>query len=201
MSTVQLQLGPVDHGRRLCLEEFREAEEQEGFRYELAGGVLEVTEVPGPVHRRVVGNLYRVIARYDRDHPGVIETFGGGAEFRLWIPGATSGRNPDLGVVLEGSLPDAQGRTQPALVAEVVSRSSIARDYETKRREYLLFGIREYWIVDPLLRQITVLSRTAENWAEQVARDEGAIPSQILPGRECPASALWAGVVAHDPGE
>jgi Uma2 family endonuclease len=152
------------------------------------------------VHRRVVGNLYRVIARYDRDHPGVIETFGG-AEFRLWIPGTTSGRNPDLGVVLEGTLPDSQGRTQPALVAEVVSRGSIARDYQTKRHEYLLFGIREYWIVHPLVRQVTVLSRTGEVWAEQVARDDEVIPSQILPGLECPASALWVGVVDDDSEE
>ncbi|MGO9601534.1 MAG: Uma2 family endonuclease [Isosphaeraceae bacterium] len=201
MSTVQLQLGPADRGRRLSFEEFREAEEQEGFRYELAEGVLEVTEVPGPVHRRVMGNLYRVIARYDRDHAGVIETFGGGAEFRLWIPSTTSGRNPDLGVVLEGSPADVQGRTQPALVAEVVSRSSIARDYQTKHWEYLLFGIREYWIVDPLIRQVTVLSSTGERWAEQVARDEESIPSQVLPGLECPTSALWAGVVADDSGE
>ena len=110
-------------------------------------------------------------------------------------------RNPDLGVVLEGSLPDAQGRTQPALVAEVVTRSSAVRDYQTKRREYLLFGIREYWIVDPLMRQVTVLSRTGERWAEQVARDEEPIPSQVLPGLECPTSTLWAGVVADDPGE
>ena len=123
------------------LEEFREAEEQEGFRYELAEGVLEVTEVPGPVHRRVVGNLYRVIARYDRDHPGVIETFGGGAEFRLWIP-STIPAQCRLGVVLEGSPADAQGRTQPTLVAEVVSRGSIARTTRPSagRTCFLVFG-------------------------------------------------------------
>ena len=201
MSAVQLQLGPADRGRRLSLEEFREAEEQEGFRYELAEGVLEVTEVPGPVHRRVVGNLYRVDrslrSRPPRSHRDLRR--------RRRVPPLDSQhdlrRNPDLGVVLEGSPADAQGRTQPALVAEVVSRGSIARDYQTKRREYLLFGIREYWIVDPLIRQVRVLSRTGERWAEQVVRDEETIPSQVLPGLECPTSALWAGVVADDSGE
>ena len=63
MSTVQLQIGPADHGRQMSLEEFREAEEEEGYRYELAEGVLEVTEIPGPEHRRVVSNLYRAIAQ------------------------------------------------------------------------------------------------------------------------------------------
>ena len=198
MSMVQLRIGPADHGRRLSLDEFREADEAEGYRYELAAGVLEVTEVPGTVHRRVVGNLYRAIARYDQDHPGIVETFGGGAEFRLWITGRASGRNPDLGVVLEGTPPDARGRTQPALVAEVVSKSSALRDCETKRLEYLLFGIREYWIVDPLSRRVTVLIRAEEAWTEHVAQGDRPLPSQVLPGLACRALDLWAGISSHE---
>ncbi len=50
MSTVQLRLTPADQGRRMTLVEFREAEEEEGYRFELGGGVLEVTEIPGPAH-------------------------------------------------------------------------------------------------------------------------------------------------------
>lgn len=166
----------------MSLREFREAEEEEGYRYELAEGVLEVTEVSGPDHRRVVRNLFRAIARFDAAHPGVIETYGGGSEFRLWIPAQASGRNPDLGVVLEGALPDDQGRTQPALVGEVVSKSSRVRDYETKRREYFLYGVAEYWIIDPFIRRITVLTRGTGDWNEQTARDEQIIPSRLLPG-------------------
>ena len=46
MSTLATRIGPADHGRAMTLEEFRDAEEEEGYRYELARGVLEVTEVP-----------------------------------------------------------------------------------------------------------------------------------------------------------
>ena len=47
MATVNaIRIGPADHGRRMSLEEFREAEEEEGYRYELARGVLEVTLCP-----------------------------------------------------------------------------------------------------------------------------------------------------------
>ena len=198
MSTMQLRLGPSDHGRTMSIQEFRDADEEEGYRYELAGGVLEVTEVPGPAHRRVVGNLYRAIARYDQAHPGMIETFGGGSEFRLWIPGKESGRNPDLGVVLEGSPRDDRGRTQPALVAEVVSRGSRARDYQTKREEYLAFGVLEYWIVDPALRQVVVLDRREGDWDEQIVRADDVIPSRVLPGLDARAGELWAGVDDDD---
>ena len=97
----------------------------------------------------------------DRDHPGVILRYGGGNEFRFWLPRMISGRNPDLGVVLRGAPKDWRGRRVPALAAEVVSRGSVERDYETKREEYLAYGLLEYWIVDPLKRQVTVLTRAA----------------------------------------
>ncbi len=49
-----LRIGPADHGRRLKLDEFIEAEFEEGWVYELARGVVEVTEVPGPWHGRIL---------------------------------------------------------------------------------------------------------------------------------------------------
>jgi len=192
MANVTLRIGPADHGRAMSLEEFRAAEEKEGYRYELAEGTLEVTEVPGPVHRRVVSKLYRLIARYDQEHPDTIECFGGGSEFRLWIPLGSkgSGRNPDLGVVLEGTLPDEDGRTQPVLVAEVVSESSRGRDNQKKPREYLAFGIQEYWIVDPRLRQVSVPVRSQGAWTEQVLRDEQRISSGVVEGLNCRVADL-----------
>ena len=62
-----------------------------------------------------------------------------------------SGRNPDVAVVLHKTPKDPRGWRPPILVMEVVSKGSEAheRDYVTKREEYLAFGIREYWIVDP----------------------------------------------------
>ena len=58
MATVNaIRIGPADHGRRMSLEEFREAEEEEGYRYELARGVLEVTYVPSDPHGLIVWTL------------------------------------------------------------------------------------------------------------------------------------------------
>ena len=41
----------------MTLEEFREADVEEGYRYELARGVLEVTEVPNDPHGEIVWKL------------------------------------------------------------------------------------------------------------------------------------------------
>src|SRR5205807_2482645 len=122
MATVAtpLRIGPADRGRTMTLEEFLEAEEEEGYHYELARGVLEVTQVPNDPHGDVVCNLYRAVARYDAQHPQVIRRFGGGNVFQFLMPGMVSGRNPDLGVVLRGDARDWRGRRIPALTAEVV---------------------------------------------------------------------------------
>ncbi|MGL5939428.1 MAG: Uma2 family endonuclease [Waterburya sp.] len=47
--------------------------------------------------------------------------------------------------------------TSPLLVIEVVSPDSIKRDYRFKRSEYAALGISEYWIIDPLEQQVTIL--------------------------------------------
>jgi Uma2 family endonuclease len=199
MATVimPLQISMADHGRAMTLEEFMEAEEEDGYRYELARGVLEVTEVPNDPHGDVVANLYDAIGRYRRDHPGFIRRYGGGNEFRFWLPGMVSGRNPDLGVVLRGAPKDGRGRRAAALAAEVVSRGSIQRDYETKREEYLAYGLREYWIVDPRERRVTVLTRDGDVWDERIFRDDQVIASLVLPGFATTVAELWA-VVEDD---
>jgi Uma2 family endonuclease len=189
--TTPLRIGPTDHGRQMTLQEFLEAEEEEGYRYELARGVLEVTEVPNDPHGVTVSNLYIGVARYHLDHPGRIYRFGGGNEFRFWLPGMVSGRNPDLGVVLRGAPKDFRGRRFPSLAAEVVSRGSIHRDYVEKREEYLAYGLLEYWIVDPIKRQVTVLTRRGDLWDEQVVRDDQVIPSLVLPGFLTTVNELW----------
>jgi Uma2 family endonuclease len=198
-----LRLGPADHGRTMSLEEFRDADEEAGYRYELARGVLEVSEVPNDPHGVVVSNLYDAISRYRRDHPSVVLRYGGGNEFRFWLPHMISGHNPDLGVVLRGAPKDWRGRRLPALAAEVVSRGSGKRDYEVKREEYLAYGLLEYWIVDPFKHIVTVLTRRGDTWDETVFRDEQVISSMVLPGIVTTVAELWLDVEedADDPAD
>lgn len=55
----------------------------------------------------------------------------------------------------------------PLLVVEVVSESTKTVDYRTKRAEYSVLDIPEYWIVDPLLMKVTIFT-LAEGWYEPV---------------------------------
>src|SRR5262249_46412155 len=146
----RLQIGPADHGRRLTLDEFIEADFQEGWLYELARGVVDVTEVAGPWHGRIVRRVAWMFINYDLQHPGII-TYGSGAgECRIRLPGMVCDRHPDQAIYLD---PEPQGpsvwtRWIPHIVVEIVSPGGERRDFVEKREEYLRAGIREYWILD-----------------------------------------------------
>ncbi|MDO4313145.1 MAG: Uma2 family endonuclease [Eubacteriales bacterium] len=71
----------------------------------------------------------------------------------------------------------------PDLVVEVLSFSSRKRDRVTKYRKYREAGVREYWIVDPETRRITVhLLERGEETVVYTYQDE--IPVHIYQG-EC----------------
>ena len=79
----------------------------------------------------------------------------------------------------------------------------MTRDYQTKREEYLLFGLLEYWIVDPLKRQVMVLTRHGDVWSDAIFHDNEAIVSLVLPGLGTTVAELWIDVDQddeHDPG-
>jgi Uma2 family endonuclease len=109
-----------------------------------------------------------------------------------------SGRNPDLAIVLRGSTEDYRGRRIPVLVAEVVSESSVDRDYRAKREEYLAYGILEYWIIDLKLRKLTLLIRNGDVWVERPFVEGQPIPSLVLPGLTATVSDLWTSLDEYD---
>jgi len=126
---------------------------------------------------------------------------GGAAEFRLWLPGQVSGRNPDVAVVLRNTPKNWRGRRPPALAFEVVSEGSEAheRDNVTKRAEYLAYGLREYWIVDPETKTVTVLVRDGDIWIEQLYRGDQQAVGLVLPGFAVRVSDLWVETDADQP--
>jgi Uma2 family endonuclease len=186
----------------MSLAEFDEAEETPGYRYELARGVVEVVEVPGDDHGQVVDNAHELLSRYRREHPDLIRRIGHGSDIRYLIPELESDRNPDLAVVFRDAPRDARRRLRAGLAVEIVSAGKRARDrdYVAKREEYLAVGVREYWIIDPSLRQVTVLVRreapAGPSWEERVFRGDEVIQGEALPGFAGIVAELWADVEA-----
>jgi len=123
---------------------------------ELSDGAIEVLPMPGPPHQKIVALLYRLLFAFVQARSLGTVLFAP-LRVRLW-PGTF--REPDI-VFLHA---DHADRETPEfwngadLVIEVVSPSKPEHDLVTKRQEYALAGIPEYWIVNPEAQTIAVLS-------------------------------------------
>jgi Uma2 family endonuclease len=69
----------------------------------------------------------------------------------------------------------------PLLVVEVVSPSTKTDDYRSKRSEYGLLEISEYWIVDPIAQKITLCILDHEFYDATEFRGDELIVSPIFP--------------------
>lgn len=128
-----------------------------GHRYETSPeGVLSVMPPPDSEHATIASRLFAwlIMAGWPADH--VLQV----ASVRIAGPGGVGGRIPDMTVWKK--LPP-RGVWLPIddllLVVEIVSPGSEAMDEVTKRREYALAGIPQYWVVNRDTAQTVVLHR------------------------------------------
>ena len=141
--------------------------------YELTNG--ELLEMPPESDENVI--IARAIDRALSDIVGFrrVRTH----QLALETPGQPKNRYPDI-TVLQPEHPEqlkASGQSAirldlapPLLVVEVVSpgADNHRRDYIEKRNQYEWRGIPEYWIVDPVKGQVTVLVLTEKGYEETI---------------------------------
>ncbi|MEH2037834.1 Uma2 family endonuclease [Nostoc sp.] len=83
--------------------------------------------------------------------------------------------------------------TPPILVVEVVSESTQTTDYRSKRSEYAVLEIPEYWIVDPI-EEIVTICTLVEGFYDAVAfRGQERIISFTFPQLDLSAEQVLAG--------
>src|SRR5262249_30874673 len=148
MTKVAVTVGPEDHGKRMSLADFDHAEAKEGYLYELYRGVIIPSDVPKIRHLRQVGYLRHVLEVYAGQPVGQINTVAGGSECKILLWDQQTERHPDISIYKLPPPDEDNPWTNwvPEIVIDVVSPGSEQRDYEEKRQDYLLFGVREFWI-------------------------------------------------------
>ena len=145
--------------RRWTYEEFARLP-NDGNRYEVIGGELYVTPAPNPIHARVAARLTRVLDAFAEDH-GLGAVFTGQIDVLF---GEGDYLEPDIIFVRQDRLDtvtDRGAEAAPDLIVEVLSPTTATRDRRLKRDRYAMFGVPEYWVVDPFARRIEIY-RTSE---------------------------------------
>ncbi|WP_249870119.1 Uma2 family endonuclease [Oceanobacillus saliphilus] len=92
---------------------------------------------------------------------------------------------PDISIICDKSgFTDARYVGVPKLVVEILSPSNQSHDLITKLNLYMSYGVKEYWIVNPMLNTVTVYALNDEKMYEQydMKTDTGEITSKVFDG-------------------
>jgi prevent-host-death family protein len=181
--------------RKASYEEFRELSENSDERYEYIDGEIYLLASPKVVHQRILGELYMIFYNW----------FQGKTCRPMFAPfDITLKRNADNINIVQPDLMvicDLDEKTNekdyymgvPALVAEIISESTRSKDLIKKLDLYMSTGVKEYWIVNPLSREVSIYLFKENNISQNATykKDEHAV-SYYFAGLEVSLAKLLA---------
>ena len=165
----------------------------DGNRYELLNGTISLIVTPTWQHQLVSREVFLPLDRW-------VEQIGDGDTLYAPIDVVLANRDvvqPDVLYVDEEHLIHVRGGrvyVVPQLVVEIISPTSRSRDSVEKPMRYAQAGATEYWLVDPQLETIAVVTLIETIYVERAANDDGTISSVVLPNLTLDPAAIFARV-------
>lgn len=155
---------------RVTLEEFEAMEREEGFNYELIDGVVMMSPTPNFQHQRIGSRLMIRL--------GVqLQNIDCQPLYEYNIRYENTVLEPDVMVFCGGN------EEIPEIVFEILSPSTKQKDILVKPAHYQAMGIKEYWIIDPKVKAVTVhdfVNQTTETYGIEDTIQSKAIPEIII---------------------
>lgn len=128
----------------------------EDCRVELIDGVIYNMAAPLGLHQDISGEIFYQLKDYIRQNRGRCIIRIAPCDVQLDCDDKTMVQ-PDMFIGCDREkVLDKVYYGAPDLLIEVLSPSSWKRDREIKHRKYENAGVREYWIVDPKAKRVTV---------------------------------------------
>ncbi len=160
----------------------------EDVRYELIDGeAYAMAPAPTRTHQLLVGELFSQVHNALRDKP--CQPFVAPFDVRLPCADESDDRvdtvvQPDVLVVCDPAKVDERGvRGAPDWVAEVISPASAAHDQITKLALYERAGVREYWLLHPTDRLVTVYRLAEGRYGRpEISEMKGELAIDVLEG-------------------
>jgi Uma2 family endonuclease len=151
----------------------------DGRRYEILDGDLEVSPAPTPKHQAVSLRLLRFVDRHVEERSlGCVYV----APIDVILAPSTVVQ-PDLLFIARGRESIVTARAiegPPDLIVEVVSPASGRRDRGARAALYARSGVRCYWIADPEMQTFEVYELEGSEF-RLAGRYEGAIMARAVP--------------------
>ena len=184
-----------NENENLTYADYKVWELKPGERFELIDGVAYAMAAPNFTHQRIVTMLTGEFYNFLKGK--TCQVIASPFDVRPFYEEDGSDDTvvqPDIVVVCDPQKIGEEGcRGAPDLVVEILSPSNTAIEMERKLKLYRKAQVREYWIVDPKNKHISIyLLRDGEYILRTCGMEETARP-EVLPGLEIPLSEIFAG--------
>jgi Uma2 family endonuclease len=174
----------------LTVEDYRAT--PDGVRYQLVeGDLIQMSPAPNLFHQFIVGNIHLMLATF-------VAGKGLGkvvvspcdvylSEHDVFQPDVLFVSTANLDILKEDGVHGG-----PDLVIEVLSPSTAQLDKKPKRKVYARAGVKECWLVDPLLLQIQryVFAQDPAKPVQLVEEDE-TFSTPLFPGLAISAAEIF----------
>ena len=121
---------------------------------ELVNGDIVMLAAPSTLHQKILSNLLIDIGLYIRKNGGDCSVFPAPFDVKLNDKNVFE---PDISVICDKNKLTEKGCVgAPDWVVEIVSPSTARSDYVRKLNSYLDAGVKEYWIVNPINKNVYV---------------------------------------------
>ncbi len=139
-------------GKKVSYEEFMEIYENSELRMEYINGEIILLSSPSTFHQVISGNLHVILRNYLKGKTCKVFYAPFDVHFFKKDLKTPDVMQPDLLIAcdLENTVTE-KGRYMgtPALVVEILSRSTRSKDMVDKLNTYMLSGVKEFWVIDP----------------------------------------------------
>ena len=120
------------------------------------GAIYDMASRPSQIHQAISMELSNIIYNYIKGKKGACQLFSAPFDVKLSDAPLTIVQ-PDIMVICDKDKLDGKRcNGAPDFIIEIVSPSTAADDYIRKLYYYKNAGVREYWIVDPRRKSVTV---------------------------------------------
>ena len=148
MPAVQPQLETV------TLEQYEALPEEK--RVEVFDGIIFDMASPSQIHQSVLLELSTLLNSYVKSRKGDCKVFPAPFDVKLSDHPLTIVQ-PDIMIVCDkDKLDEKRCNGAPDFIIEIISPGNPSDDYIRKAYYYKNYGVREYWVVDPKRRMVTV---------------------------------------------
>ena len=140
--------------RFITLEQYEALSED--VRIEVFDDVVYDMAAPSQIHQKILTELVTVFHTYTKTKGGSCSVFTAPFDVKLSDKPLTIVQ-PDLMIVCDkDKLDEKRCNGAPDFIIEITSPGNASDEYIKKLYYYKNYGVREYWIVDPKRKTVTV---------------------------------------------